>query len=194
MRVRISSGFTLIELLITITVAAVLLSIAAPSFRNLLARNELTAAANAWVGALNTARAEAVKRNQSVVLCGEDSVPASGIGSGSDKHVDGACSADLAGQVRYEPRNGSDAETLHAALADTIDQPLEVAASTTVQFRGDGIGYLGTNTMEPYNTAGSDPSVVVLCTSVLTTDNVRRVDLIAGSTVQVNRDTRPNCP
>ncbi len=183
---RINRGFTLIELLVTITVAVVLLTIAVPSFRDLLARNELTTAANAWVGALSTARAEAVKRNQAVALCGEDEVPTSGIGSG--------CTAALAGQVRYLPRSGGAAEVLHAALADSINQPLEIVASTTVRFRGDGMGYLKDNTLTPYNTDSGDPAVVVLCSSALTTDNARLVELIAGSTVRVVTETRANCP
>jgi type IV fimbrial biogenesis protein FimT len=186
MRVRTNSGFTLIELMITIAVVAILLSIATPSFRELLARNELTTVANSWVGALSTARAEAIKRNQSVALCGEDDAPTSGIGSG--------CTAALAGQVRYMPRDGGAAEVLHAALADSVGQPLEIVSSATVRFRGDGIGYREDNTMTPYNTASGDPSVVVLCSSALTTDNARRVELIAGSTVQVVRETRANCP
>lgn len=187
MRVRINSGFTLIELMVTLAVAAVLLTVAVPGFRNLLARNELTTTANAWVGALSTARAEAVKRNQSVALCGEDDAPTSGIGSG--------CTAALAGQVRYLPRNGGAVEALHAALTDSISQPLEIVASTTVRFRGDGIGYLGDNTMTPYNTtSGGNPSVVEICSSALTSDNVRRVNLLAGSTAQVVTETRANCP
>lgn len=186
MRVRINSGFTLIELMVTIAVAVVLLTVAVPSFRNLIARNELTTAANAWVGALSTARAEAVKRNQSVALCGEDDTPTSGIGSG--------CSATLAGQVRYLPRGGGGVEALHAALTDSISQSLEIVSSTTVRFRGDGIGYLGDNTMTPYNTAsGGDPSVVEICSTSLTNDNVRLVNLFAGSTTQVVTETRANC-
>lgn len=186
MRVRINSGFTLIELMVTIAVAAVLLTVAIPSFRDLLARNELTTTANAWVGALSTARAEAVKRNQSVALCGDDDAPTSGIGSG--------CSAALAGQVRYFPRSGGGTEVAHAALADSVSQPLEITASSTVRFRGDGIGYRGDSLTEPYTSAGGGSPVVELCTPVLTTNNVRRVELIAGSTVQVVTDTQQNCP
>jgi len=59
-------GFTLIELLVTLTVAAILLAVAIPSFRDMMLSNSLSAGANAVVYALNLAKSEAVKRNQNV--------------------------------------------------------------------------------------------------------------------------------
>jgi len=64
-----SSGFTLIELMITLVVAAVLLSIGAPSFSQFLASNRLTTQINNFAGALNTARSVAVTRNTSAGVC-----------------------------------------------------------------------------------------------------------------------------
>ncbi|GAB2621559.1 GspH/FimT family pseudopilin [Lysobacter erysipheiresistens] len=62
-------GFTLVELMITVAVLAIVVTLAAPSFSDLINRNRLTAAANEVVGALQTARMEAVRRNTRVVLC-----------------------------------------------------------------------------------------------------------------------------
>ena len=179
-------GFTLIELMITLVVAVVLITVAIPSFRTLMARNELVTVTNSWVGALNSARAKAVKLNQTIALCGKDDVPSTGAGSD--------CSASLAGQVRYLPRSGGSAEALQAALAGSVSSPLAIVSSTTVRFRGDGIGYRGDNLVTPYSTASGDPAVVVLCSSALSSDNARQVQLIAGSTVQVVTETRANCP
>ena len=189
MRVRSDSGFTLVELMITLAVAVILVTVAIPSFRDTLARNELITTTNAWVGAINAARAEAVKRNQSVALCGKDNAPSSGIGSN--------CKAAIAGEVRYLPRGGGAAETLHPALAASIEQPLQILSSTTVRFRGDGLGYLGNNVLTPYNTDVNStpptPLVVELCNSALTNDNVRSIALTAGSTVQVVTSTKVDC-
>ena len=62
-------GVTLVELMVTIAVAAILLAVAVPGFRNLIVSNRLTATTNAFVAALNLARIEAIKRNARVTLC-----------------------------------------------------------------------------------------------------------------------------
>lgn len=68
-RVRSQRGFTLLELLVTISVAAILLAIAVPSYRSIVQRNSMAAQVNDLVGALNYARSEAVSRGQRVYLC-----------------------------------------------------------------------------------------------------------------------------
>ena len=55
-------GFTVIELMITIVVLGFLAALAVPSFSQMIARNNLSAASNDLVVALITARSEAVKR------------------------------------------------------------------------------------------------------------------------------------
>jgi type IV fimbrial biogenesis protein FimT len=63
------NGFSLVELMVTITVAAILLAIALPSFRNVIHRNQVTAASNDVLASLAYARSEAIGRGQMVSMC-----------------------------------------------------------------------------------------------------------------------------
>lgn len=62
-------GFTLIELMITLVLAAIILSLGIPSFRNVIQNNRAATQSNELVTALGLARSEAVKRGANVMLC-----------------------------------------------------------------------------------------------------------------------------
>ncbi|OOG40628.1 GspH/FimT family pseudopilin [Rhodanobacter sp. C05] len=62
-------GFSLLELMITITVAAILLAIAVPSFRDVIHRNQVSSTSNALLASLAYARTEAITRGQLVSMC-----------------------------------------------------------------------------------------------------------------------------
>jgi type IV fimbrial biogenesis protein FimT len=61
-------GFTLIELMVTIAVAAILMMVAVPSFVTFRRNSELTSIVNSMVGAIASARTEAMKRNLPVLV------------------------------------------------------------------------------------------------------------------------------
>lgn len=63
------SGFTLVELMITLVIAAILLTQAAPSFSEFLQNNRLTTVTNNFVAAANLARSEAIKRGRNATVC-----------------------------------------------------------------------------------------------------------------------------
>ena len=63
-----TQGFTLIELVMTMAIAGILVSMAIPSFNSILNSSRLTNYANDFVGALNLARSEAVRRGVSVTV------------------------------------------------------------------------------------------------------------------------------
>lgn len=67
--VRPSRGFTIIELMVTVTVLAVLLALAAPSFAALLRQWRLSTTVETFAGDLRLARSTAIRTSRPVVLC-----------------------------------------------------------------------------------------------------------------------------
>jgi type IV fimbrial biogenesis protein FimT len=66
------SGFTLIELMFVIMLAAILLGVGIPSFRDFIRNSRMTTAANDLIADYNLARSEAVKRRVTITLCKSD--------------------------------------------------------------------------------------------------------------------------
>lgn len=64
-----NKGFTVIELMVTITLLGILLALGVPSFTSALKSNRATAEVDKFLGALNLARVEAIKRNGTVRIC-----------------------------------------------------------------------------------------------------------------------------
>lgn len=62
-------GVTLIELLVTISIAAILLTLGIPSFASFLRSSRVSGATNDLAAVLYLARSEAVKRGAAVTVC-----------------------------------------------------------------------------------------------------------------------------
>jgi type IV fimbrial biogenesis protein FimT len=69
-------GFTLIELMVTITLLAILTTLAIPSFQAQIASTRLSSAVNSLSATIATARAEAIRRGARITVCRSDSTNA----------------------------------------------------------------------------------------------------------------------
>lgn len=64
-----SRGMTLLELLVTLSVSAILITVAAPSFQDMVRRTRVASETNEVLVALTLARSEALKRGARVSVC-----------------------------------------------------------------------------------------------------------------------------
>lgn len=77
---RKAIGFTLIELIVTLTIAGILIALAAPAMQTFIQDQRLTNQANEFIADLNIARSEAIKRGDSdisIVICKQGGTAAS---------------------------------------------------------------------------------------------------------------------
>jgi type IV fimbrial biogenesis protein FimT len=63
------SGFTLIEVMVVITIVAVLMALAIPSYQYVTSANRISGEVNGLLGDMQYARSEAIKEGQTVTVC-----------------------------------------------------------------------------------------------------------------------------
>jgi len=97
------NGFTLVELIIVVVIAAILATIAVPSFTSLIRDKRQYSAAGQLFGDLHMAKSEAIKRNARVLVCANLSGAcaattnwANGWLVCADQNEDGTCDASTA--------------------------------------------------------------------------------------------------
>jgi len=67
--IRRDKGFSLMELMVTISVLAIILAVAVPSFSGVIGNSKLRGQVSELQAALNYARTEAIRQNRNVVFC-----------------------------------------------------------------------------------------------------------------------------
>lgn len=169
------AGFTLVELMISIVVAAILLSLAVPSFTGIINSNRLSGPANALLSGLQSARATAISRNTRVVLCRSNNGTTCSTAGGN-----------WPGWIAFVDWNGDfapDAGSDNLIGSGTIAAPATLQASTNaansrIVFRSDGMARQADNTLTQ--------AVLRVCIPTsFPAENIRDVRLLSGGRTSI---------
>ncbi len=185
MKVR-QHGFTLIELLIVVAIAAILLSLAAPTFREMLVKRSVQAAAETLASDMRYARSEALKRAAPVVMCRSNdgtkcSNPPGGWSDGWIVYID----AGVASLPVNTVVPAQDLVRVQQPLPNIASIQTVVLANTLQNFRFEPTGWAkGANNSLVITPTGSLPvgSTRLLCISSNGRPALRAAGTAAGAT------------
>jgi len=139
-------GFTLVELMVTLAIAAIVMSVAVPSFATFIQNNRQTTNINGLVIALNFARAEATTRQQRVTVCkSADGAACASSGDWSQGWIVFADPVDPKGSVDA----GDNIVRVTGALTGVTSFSGNVPVADSVSFKPQGLidGIAGTITL-----------------------------------------------
>ncbi len=163
---RSVKGFTLIELMVTIAVAAILVALALPSFRNLIVNSRLNGVASDMVDFVSFARSESIKRNSTIQLCRADNSAAT------------TCAGSSGDWVNWVVLSG--ATVLRRGELNTYGGSMAMTSTLTndrVDFGGDGLARTGGSLIAE--------SEISTCSTDGPSESIRDVRFGAASRVSV---------
>lgn len=169
------AGFTVVELMVAITVLAILLALAVPTFTSIINANRLAAPANEVLTGLQLARATAISRNARVVFCRTE--------NGTTCNTSGG---NWGGWMSFIDGNGDfapDAAADNILRTGTIVAPVTLQASTSaassrIVFRPDGMARADVGDL-------IDATLRICMPTTQPNQNIRDVELVAGSRASV---------
>ena len=179
------SGFTLIELMVTVTVLAIVLTVAVPSFANLVNANRLNAQANNLLAAIEYAKTEAVKNNATVTFChSADGVTCSA-----------AAAAGWQGWLVGLAANPTGIEAGSMMRAGIIESPqLVVRASETLSDAGDQVRVTPQGLLRSDNRLPLQATLRVCHPTTSSDPNSRNVRIRSGGQLSVISEQNAGCP
>ncbi|WP_455375982.1 GspH/FimT family pseudopilin [Kaarinaea lacus] len=135
-------GFTLIEMMMTLTIAAILLTVAVPSFNAFTKNSKITKQVNLLAASVSMARGEAAKRGARIVMCQSTNPTATTDSPPSVPPCDGTSGTWSNGWVVFVD---SDNDLVVDAVTDVVGvfqtEPgvnIKTTTGTTIAFNPDG--------------------------------------------------------
>ena len=136
---RNSRGFTLVELLVVVTIAAILLALAVPSFSRLIQSTNISSSVNTFLADIRFARSESIRLGGGVVMCRSSSPEADNANCGT-----GSTQGWESGWIIFQDSNNSLTRTSDELLLraqgpiTAIDSIAESGAATKFRFTATG--------------------------------------------------------
>lgn len=145
-----SRGFTLMELMLVLTLAAIILTLGAPSFGEFRRSNRMAGIANDFLVGVQVARSEAIKRQAGVSLCP----------SANPAADDAACATtnDFSGWIVFaDPNNNCQREDTEVILqvGERIDTGTNPSTRTTSAADGNCVSFAATGFTRPEPGSGT---------------------------------------
>ncbi len=182
---RPQRGFTLIELMVAMAILVIVLSVGLPSFEGVTNGSRLSSATSELNGAVQLARAEALRRNRNVVLCRTNDMLSCASGS--------VWSAWLV----FVDNNSNDQVTAGEEIlrSGSFASPVEVRASAAITGRESRITFLSTGLARAADEQALLTATLALCVpSARPSDNTRELSLaFGGRTTVLSRNTGGVC-
>lgn len=186
-----SAGFTLVELLVVLSITAILVALAAPSFTQTIRSVNMSSAVNTFLADANYARSEAVRRGGDVIMCRstnpDAAVPTCATGTAWESGWIIFHDRDDSADYNFTSDPSSDDELLRRQSAITAVNTITKSGSSTTKLVFTATGRLkslnnGAMTLQ----FGSTPN--------FSNEEQRIVCINVGGRVRIKGDGYTSCP
>jgi len=167
-------GFSIIELMVTITIAGILIAIAAPSFTQMIVKNQLRSTSNELAEISSVSRSEALKRNKSIVFCRAENATAAVCKDGAHWEF---------WIIKQNSSSTVEADVISRGAINTYGGNLKVSTNninnSSINFGTDGLARSGAALLSN--------AQIVVCTTKSIAEPIRHINLGAANQVTITQ-------
>lgn len=173
-------GFTLVELMVTVAIAAILISIAIPSFSSMITNNRLNTISSDLAEVISFARSESIKRNRSITFCRAAAANSTGCTTGTSwshwivkQNVTSSDEDDVINRGSISSHNGS------------IQVTTDNITNSGISFTTDGLARSNSSLLSG--------AKITVCSTNDIAEPIRNINIGAASQISITKDSG-DCP